>query len=78
MASTKILQLTEELANVKQYSANINAARNSLSLTETSLNGVTDLIHRIQELAISAGNTATLSKMSMPPSPVKWIRACRS
>lgn len=62
VASTKILQLTEELSNVKQYSANINSARNSLSLTEASLNGVTDLIHRIQELAISAGNTATLSK----------------
>jgi flagellar hook-associated protein 3 FlgL len=62
VASTKILQLNEELANVKQYATNINSARNSLSLTETSLNGVTDLIHRIQELAVSAGNTATLSK----------------
>ncbi len=62
VASTKILQLNEELANVKQYTANINSARNSLSLTETSLNGVTNLIHRIQELAVSAGNTATLSK----------------
>lgn len=62
VASTKILQLNEELANVKQYATNISSARNSLSLSETSLNGVTDLIHRIQELAISAGNTATLSK----------------
>lgn len=62
VASTKILQLNEELANVKQYASNINAARNSLSLSETNLSGVTDLIHRIQELAISAGNTATLSK----------------
>ncbi|MEY4590606.1 MAG: flagellar hook-associated protein 3 [Pseudomonadota bacterium] len=62
VASTKILQLNEELANVKQFTANISSARNSLSLTETSLDGVNGIIHRVQELAIQAGNTATLSK----------------
>jgi flagellar hook-associated protein 3 FlgL len=62
VASTKIMQLNEELANSKQYTSNIDIARNSLALSESSLESVGALIQRIQELAISAGNTASLSK----------------
>ncbi len=61
VASTKILALSDELASIKQYQANINIAKNDLELEETALNGVLNVIQRVQELAIQAGNTATLS-----------------
>lgn len=62
VASTKIMRLTDELNATKQYSSNIDAASNNLSLEESSLNGVSELIQRMQELTLSAGNTASLSQ----------------
>lgn len=61
VAATKIMQLTNDLANVKQYQKNINIAENNLVLEEASLDSIGNLIQRVQELAIQAGNTATLS-----------------
>ena len=61
VAATKIMQLTEELANIEQYQKNIDIATNNLVAQESILNGVNNLIQRIQELAVQAGNTATLS-----------------
>jgi len=61
VASTKIMQLTTELANVEQYKKNIDIAKNNLVLEEAALHGVTNLLHRMQELAVQAGNTATFS-----------------
>lgn len=61
VASTKILQINREMANVEQFRRNIDIASNNLVLEESILNGVTNIVQRMQELAIQAGNTATLS-----------------
>lgn len=61
VASTKILALNEELAGIKQYSRNIDIANNDLTIEESTLNGVINVIQRMQELAVQAGNNATLS-----------------
>ncbi len=61
VASTKIMQLTSDLANIEQFEKNIDIAQNNLVLEEATLNGVSNLLQRMQELAIQAGNTATLS-----------------
>ena len=62
VASTKILALTEESATINQYKTNINIAKNDLVIEESVLDGVLNVIQRIQELSVQAGNTATLSE----------------
>lgn len=59
VASTKIMQLTNELAGIKQYQNNIDIAQNNLTIEEFVLDSVNNLIHRMQELGVQAGNTAT-------------------
>lgn len=61
VASTKILQMTDELSNIDQYLKNIDIAENNLALEESILNNVTGIVQRMQELAVAAGNTATLT-----------------
>ncbi len=60
VAATKILQLTDQLNAIGQYNKNINIAENNLELEETVLGGINSSITRLQELAVSAGNTGTL------------------
>lgn len=60
VASTKIIQLTEELANINQYGINSDLAENSIVLQESALEAINNLIVRMQELAVQAGNNATL------------------
>ena len=62
VASTKIMALTEELATINQYNNNIDIAKNNLVIEESVLSGVNNIIQRLQELAVQAGNTATLSQ----------------
>ncbi len=62
VASTKILSINEELATTEQYQNNINIAKNDLVVEEAVLDGVLNIILRIQELSVQAGNTATLSE----------------
>ncbi|WP_075185554.1 flagellar hook-associated protein FlgL [Teredinibacter haidensis] len=61
VASTKIMQLTNDLSNISQYKKNIDIAENNLVLEESNLSSVNNLLQRMQELAVQAGNTATLS-----------------
>lgn len=61
VAATKIMSLTSELSTITQYKKNIDIASNNLTLEETTLDGVNNIIQRIQEIAVQAGNTATLS-----------------
>lgn len=61
VASTKILQLTDELANIDQYLKNLDVAENNLSLEESTLNSVVNIMHRMEEIAVAAGNTASLT-----------------
>ncbi len=61
VAATKILQLNQDIARTEQYGKNINIAENNLQLQESTLNSVNNLIQRIQEIAVQAGNTASLT-----------------
>ena len=61
VASTKILSLNNELESIAQYQNNINAAKDNLTTQESILSSINNLIQRVQEIAIQAGNTATLS-----------------
>lgn len=62
VAATQIQQLTDHLAQVDQYTKNISTAENNLAEEETALKNVTNLVQRIKELAVQAGNTASLSE----------------
>jgi flagellar hook-associated protein 3 FlgL len=56
IASTRILQLQQDISLREQYQKNVDAAKNRLNLEESILEGVTDNIARIRELTVNAGN----------------------
>lgn len=60
VAAARILKLDQEVAQVSQYQRNVNLATNRLQQEESTLADVTDLIQRVRELTVQAGN-ATLS-----------------
>lgn len=61
VAATKILQITNELDSIEQYKKNIDIAQNSIAMEESVLSNVNSVIQRVQELAVAAGNTGTLT-----------------
>lgn len=61
VAATKIMQLNQVLAQDAQFQKNIDLAENKLSLEEVGLQSMVNLLQRVRELTVSAGNTATLS-----------------
>lgn len=63
VAATKVLAVNEELGSIEQFKKNLEVAKSNLTLEETTLDGVNNIILRIQELAVQAGNTATLSEV---------------
>lgn len=62
VAATKILQITDELQAIEQYRKNIDMAHNNIAFEESALNGVNSVIQRMQEMAVAAGNTGTLTQ----------------
>ncbi|MGR6874897.1 flagellar hook-associated protein FlgL [Pseudomonas sp. HK3] len=56
IASTRILQLQQDISLREQYQSNVDAAKNRINLEESILEGVTENITRIRELTVSAGN----------------------
>jgi flagellar hook-associated protein 3 FlgL len=56
IASTRILQLQQDISLREQYQSNVSAAKNRLNLEESILESVTDNITRIRELTVKAGN----------------------
>lgn len=56
VAAARALELTQANDVVAQFSRNRDNAQNSLSLQETQLTGVGELITRVRELAIQGGN----------------------
>ena len=56
IASTRILQLQQDISLREQYQKNVDAAKNRLNLEESILEGVTENIARIRELTVNAGN----------------------
>jgi flagellar hook-associated protein 3 FlgL len=61
VAAANILKLNQELARTEQYKKNIDIADNSLSLEDSTFKSVIELMQRIGELAVKAGNTAVLT-----------------
>ncbi len=61
VAATKIMELEQNLARVDQYGKNIDLAENNLALEESALDGVLNLLQRVREISVQAGNTATLT-----------------
>lgn len=56
IASTKILQLQQDLAQREQYETNMVAAENRLNLEEVTLSSITESLTRVQELTVNAGS----------------------
>lgn len=56
VASTRILQLQQDISLRAQYGDNVTAARNRLTLEESILESVSENVSRIRELTVNAGN----------------------
>jgi flagellar hook-associated protein 3 FlgL len=56
VASTRILQLQQDISLREQYMENVTGATNRLNLEEATLSSVTENISRIRELTVNAGN----------------------
>lgn len=61
VASTRILELNQELEINSQFQRNVELAEGHLNLQDDLLGGITSVVQRIRELMITAGNGA-LSK----------------
>lgn len=61
VAAAKVLELEKNLSQLGQYGKNIDIAENNLSQEETTLDSVTNLLQRVRELAVKAGNTAVFT-----------------
>lgn len=62
VAAVKMMELDQNLARLEQYGRNIDIAENNLSLEETTLDSVSNLLQRVREIAVQAGNTAVYTK----------------
>ena len=58
IASGRALELKESLARLGQFDRNGTIARNRLSLEESALNDVNNVLQRVRELAIQANNAS--------------------
>lgn len=61
VASVRLLQLEQQQNILGQYDNNLSAAENSLTQQESTLNSVTNILQRVRELTVQAGN-GTLSQ----------------
>lgn len=61
VAATRILQLNQEIAAREQYQRNITSVTNRLSLEDSVLSGVGELLQRVREIAVQLGS-GSLSK----------------
>jgi flagellar hook-associated protein 3 FlgL len=58
VASVRLLQLEQQQNILSQYDNNLSAAKSSLTQEETTLNSVTNILQRVRELTVQAGNGA--------------------
>jgi flagellar hook-associated protein 3 FlgL len=58
VAAARVLDITQSDAINTQYASNRGAVRHTLSLAETTLQSVTQLIHDVRTTAVNAGNAA--------------------
>lgn len=58
VGSVRLLQLEQQASKLDQYQSNLTAATNSLSQEEATLNSVNNILQRVREIALEAGNGA--------------------
>lgn len=58
VATVRLLQLDQESNTINQYKDNLTAATNSLTQEEATLNSVNNILQRVREITVSAGNGA--------------------
>ncbi|QSP94102.1 flagellar hook-associated protein FlgL [Marinobacter salinisoli] len=56
VAAARILKLDQELARTETYQRNVDLADNRLSQEESALESAVDIIQRVRELTVQAGN----------------------
>ncbi|MCK7544666.1 flagellar hook-associated protein FlgL [Marinobacter bryozoorum] len=56
VAAARILKLDQEVGRIETYQRNVGLAENRLQLEESSLSSMTDIIQRVRELTVQAGN----------------------
>lgn len=61
VAATSILRLTQNLGRLEQYEKNVNEATGKLDQEEIAIQSVVNLLQRMKELAVNAGNTGVLT-----------------
>ncbi len=58
VGSVRLLQLEQQASKLDQYQSNLTAATNSLSQEEATLNSVNNILQRVREITLEAGNGA--------------------
>ena len=66
VGTSQIFPLNEVIEKNKQYIKNSDAAESRLSLEEKTLSSVTNLMQRVNELAVQGNNDTTAPKTEMP------------
>jgi flagellar hook-associated protein 3 FlgL len=56
ISAVKLLHIEQELAALSQYQSNINSLKRGLSEEETALNSMNNILQRVREILVSAGN----------------------
>lgn len=56
VAAARILKLNQEKAQIDQYQRNVDLAENRLQQEESTLGDMNDLLERVRELTVQAGN----------------------
>ena len=57
VAAAQILDQTQADNRIQQFNQNARSAESALALTEVSLQSAGDLLQRVREMAVKAGNT---------------------
>src|SRR5690606_2169717 len=58
VGSVRLLQLDQQAGKLDQYKGNLTAANNSLMQEEATLNSVNNILQRVREITLEAGNGA--------------------
>ena len=61
VGAARVLQLDQEIAQIDQYERNITLIESRLNSEESVLGAVTDVLQRVRELTVKAGNSAVLT-----------------
>lgn len=58
VAATRILQLNQELADIKKFDSSLSLLGNRMLVEESALKGISEQLQKAQEIVLQAGNAA--------------------